>query len=125
MYSELVQLRILLEIAFDITQDTRNVGKKLGIAFDAIDVDESPCRLEVPLDAGEVEQAAEGLSVAAHLSMHRQPLEVAVYQTVNQRLIEFDIGIAQQRGEIVRDRPHQRVLKIDNPQSFAINHQIA
>ena len=55
MYSELVQLRILLEVAFDITQDTRNVGKEIRIAFDTIDVDKSPRRLEVPLDASEVE----------------------------------------------------------------------
>ena len=59
MYPELVQLRILLEIAFDITQDTRNVGEELGIAFDAIDIDESPRRFQVTLDAREVEQAAE------------------------------------------------------------------
>ena len=42
MLPELVQLRILLEIAFDITQDTRNVGEELGIAFAAIDLSGRP-----------------------------------------------------------------------------------
>ena len=95
MYPELVQLRILLEIAFDITQDTRNVGKELGIAFHAIDVDESPCRLEVTLDAREIEQSAEGLSVGPDLPMRHHLVMITVDQAVDQRLIEFDIGIAQ------------------------------
>ena len=63
MLPEPIQLGILLEIAFDIVQDTRNVGEKLGIAFDAIDVDKSPRSFEVALDAREVEQATESLSV--------------------------------------------------------------
>ena len=109
------QLGIFLEIAFDIVQDTRNVGEEIGIAFDPIDVDESPRRFEIALDAREVEQAAEGLSVGPHLPMRRQPIEIAVDQAVDQRLVEFDIGVAQQRGEIVRRRPHQGVLKVDDP----------
>ena len=54
MFPEPVQFGILPEIAFDIVQHTRDVGEELGIAFDTIDVDKSPRRLEVPLDAGEV-----------------------------------------------------------------------
>ena len=49
MFPEPVQFGILLEIAFDIVQDTRNIGEEIGIAFDAIDVDEPPRRLEVTL----------------------------------------------------------------------------
>ena len=57
--------------------------------------------------------------------MRRQPIEITVDQAVDQRLVEFDIGVAQQRGEIVRRRPHQGILKVDDPQPFAIDHQIA
>src|SRR5438552_18766537 len=98
MLPEPVQLGILLEIAFDIVQYTRNVGEKLGIAFDAFDVDKSPRRFEVALDAREVEQATESLSVGPHLPMRRQQIEITVDQAVDQRLVEFDIGVAQQRG---------------------------
>jgi hypothetical protein len=55
MLPETVQFGILLEIAFDIVQDARNIGQEVGIAFDKIDVDETPCCLEVTLNAGEVE----------------------------------------------------------------------
>src|SRR5262249_8465861 len=92
---EAVQFGILLEIAFDISQDTRNIGKEVGIAFDTIDVDEPPCRLEVALDTGKIEQTAEGLSISPHLPMRRQPIDIAGDQTVDQRFIEFDIGVAQ------------------------------
>ena len=63
MLPEPIQLRILQEIPFDITQNTWNIGEKFGIAFDAIDVDESPSRFEITLDAREVEQAAERFPV--------------------------------------------------------------
>lgn len=59
MLSEHIQFWIFPDVALDIVQDTRNVGEELGIAFDAIDVDESPSRFEITLDAREVEQAAE------------------------------------------------------------------
>jgi hypothetical protein len=94
MLSERIQLGILLEIAFDIVQNTRNVGEELGIAFDAIDVDESPSRFEVTLDARKVEQAPEGLSIGPHPPVRRQPIEIAVDQAVDQRLVELYLGVA-------------------------------
>src|SRR5687767_9646271 len=115
MLSEPVQLRILLEIAFDIVQDTRNIREKIRIAFDSIDIYKSSRSLEVALDAREVEQAAEGFPVGPQLPMYRQSINITSDQAVDQRLIEFDIGITQQRGEIVRRRSHQGVLKIDDP----------
>jgi hypothetical protein len=95
MCPEPVQFGIFFEIAFDIVQDARNVGEKLGIAFDAVDVDESPCRHEVTLDARQLELASEALSVGPHMQLPRQSVELTVDQAVDQRLVEFDIGVAQ------------------------------
>ena len=78
MFPEPVQLGILLEVAFDIVQDTRDIGEELGIAFDAVNINESPRRFQVTLDAREVEQAAEGLSVGPHLPTRRQPIEITI-----------------------------------------------
>src|SRR6185503_19862374 len=50
MLPEPVQFWILLEISFDIVQDTRNIGKEPGIAFDPIDVDEAARCFKVTLD---------------------------------------------------------------------------
>src|SRR5262245_53957332 len=125
MFPEDGQLGILLEIPFDIVQNTRNIGEELGIAFDAINIDESARRFEVTLDAREVEQTAEGFPVSPHLPMRSQPVEIAVDQAINQYFVEFDIGITQERGKIIRRRPHQRILKVYDPQSISIDHQIA
>jgi hypothetical protein len=87
MLPERLQFRILFEVVFDIAQNPGDIRQKLGIAFDAIDVDESPSRFEVTLDARKVEQAAEGLSVVSHRPVRRRPIEIAVDQPVDQRLV--------------------------------------
>jgi len=52
------QLRIFQQIAFHVTDDTRDIGKKFGIVFDLVDIDKPAGRLKISLDTGEVEQAA-------------------------------------------------------------------
>src|SRR5262245_17825832 len=116
---------VLSEIALDIVQHSRDIGKEIRVAFDAINVDESPRRFEVTLDAREVEQTAEGLSISPYLPMRCQLIEIAIDQAVDQRLVKFDVRVTQQRGKIVRCRPHQGVLKVNDPQPFTIDHQIA
>ena len=40
-------------------------------------------------------------------------------------LVEVDVRVAQQGGEVVGRRPHARVLEVDPPQPAFVGHQVA
>ena len=103
----------------------RDIGKKFGIVFDSIDIDKPACGLQVSLDAGEVEEAAKRRPIRPHLPLGRKLIEDSSRSTRRRRLVQLDVGIPQERGQIVGGRSHQGILKIDNAETRSIHHQIA
>ena len=55
--AEAEQFGIAGEIAFYVTQHSRNVCKKFRIVLDPVDVDETSGRFEIALDAHKIEHA--------------------------------------------------------------------
>ncbi len=46
-------------------------------------------------------------------------------QPIHHRIIQLDVGIFQQRGQIVGRRAHEGILKIDDTEAGSIDHEIA
>ena len=67
MRAEGGELGILQQVAFHVAENTRNVSQEFGIVFDPVDVDEPAGRLEIALNAREVEQTAERVSIGPKL----------------------------------------------------------
>src|SRR5262249_44792546 len=108
------QFRILVEVSSDISERPGNICKELRIAFDLIDIDESPCGFEIALQTRKVEQPTEGFSICPNLALRFQPVEIVCNQFIDQAFVERNVGITQQGSQIVGRRSHQGILKINH-----------
>src|SRR5262245_24182307 len=120
--TQAAESRIFLEIASNVPQgpghvlDVNRVTAGHGLEAERAE------RLEVALQGHQIEAAAEFAAGIGGLPFEGQEIgdEVA-----DLPFIEVDVGVAQQRREIVRVRPHARVLEVDDMQRAGTQHQIA
>ncbi len=93
--------------------------------FDPVDIDKPAGGLEVALNTGEVEQAAKRRPIRPALPLGGKAIEEMIDQPIHHRIIQLDVGIFQQRGQIVGRRTHEGILKIDDPDARSVDHEIA
>jgi hypothetical protein len=99
----------------------RHVRQVDGAAAHGRHVAERAERLEVPLHARQVEAAAEDLAGLVGHGLKAKALEELVLEV----LVDVDVRVAQQRGEIVAGRTHAGILEVDPEEPSLVEHQVA
>ena len=63
--------------------------------------------------------------ISPTLPLGGDAIQEMIDQPIHQDLVQLDVGILQQRGQIVRGRSHQGILKIDDADPRSVYHEIA
>src|SRR2546427_12292142 len=103
-FSERVEVPVVLQVPPHVAQGPWDVLKIAIVALLQGDVDEPAGCLQVALDAGQVEESQERHAVERRARLGPS-LQVADDQFVDQILIERQIGVPQQRREVVGGGP--------------------
>src|SRR2546423_13469772 len=82
-------------------------------------------RLQIALESHEVEAPPELLRIARRGEAAVAKRKEERDQPVDLRLGEINVGVAQQRHEIVRVGSHPRVLEVDDVETSVVEHQVA
>ena len=115
------EARIALQRIAHVAQRARHVLDVDRVLARRRLVAEGAHRLQVALQRHQVEAGAEvGFGDAA--ALERQ--EVGD-QLVDRDVVQVDVGIAQQRGQVVGVRAHARVLEVDQVELTLRQHQVA
>jgi hypothetical protein len=80
MLPECAQLGIFRKVPSDVTQHSWNIGKKLRVVFDPINIHEPAGGFEIALDTGQIEQTAKGRAVTNLHSQARKAIEKVLDQ---------------------------------------------
>ena len=115
--------RQVRERTVDVAKARRVERQEVGVLAHAIDEHEAARIFELALDGDRVEAAFERFT---HRCIEAAALEVALEHVELKAPLEVDVGVAQERDEIVRRRTDERVLKVDHHQTVVSRpHQVA
>src|SRR5438874_1583483 len=114
-HAQRMQVAVVLQVPPHVAQGPWDVLEIAIVALLPGDIDEPPGRLEVALDAGQVEESLERHPVERRTSLGPS-FEVADDQFIDQVLVKRQIGVPQQGREIVGGWAHQGILEVEDPE---------